>query len=102
MLGFIYREYIKYLNSKTNALVYIEELNKLEKFSTLLNCSYCNETNVVTFLPEEVPNFTCTKCQNINNVKLTFTVARVSTPTPSMNDFNKIISEPQQQHNIQL
>lgn len=75
--------------------VYLAELDKIEKLSTILNCAYCNEPALVTFLPDQTPELQCEKCKNNSSVKLHFTVARQTTaPTP--------LSEPQTTHNIKL
>lgn len=75
--------------------VYLAELEKIEKLSTLLNCAYCNETCLVTFLPEVAPELKCAKCNNTSSVKLHFTVARQTNIVTAL-------SEPQKNHNIKL
>lgn len=99
IIGYMYSIYI---TSKYKREVLIAELDKLERLSTLLNCVYCNTQNIVTFLPNEVPDFTCEKCSQLNSVKLQFTVARSTNTVPNITDFDKIIKEPQSNHNIKL
>ena len=79
---------------------YLAELNYLEKLSTILNCAYCNHPNIVTFLPEEIPNIICEKCKNTSSIKLQFSVSRTTLPAgdPSMS----ILKEPQTTHKIKL
>ena len=76
------------------------ELDKLEKLSTILNCAYCDHQNVFTFLPDEVPDLKCEKCQNTNSVKLHFTVARTTSNAPT--DIASILKEPQTNNKINL
>jgi len=83
------------------ASVHLAELDKLEKLSTIINCAYCNASNVITFLPEEVPLVKCDKCNNTSNVKLHFTISR-QTSIASNNDIESILKEPQKNHNIKL
>jgi hypothetical protein len=99
IIGYMYSTYV---TSKYKREVLIAELDKLERLSTLLNCVYCNTQNIVTFLPNEVPDFTCEKCGQSNSVKLQFTVARSTNTVPNITDFDKIIKEPQSNHNIKL
>jgi hypothetical protein len=63
-----------YLKEKTTQ----KELDILEPLSTILNCAYCNHTNVMTFLPDEseTSEFTCSKCEKKNSVRIQFVVAR--------------------------
>jgi hypothetical protein len=55
-----------------------KELDILEPLSTILNCAYCNHKNMMTFLPDEMETseFTCTKCEKKNSVRIQFVVAR--------------------------
>jgi hypothetical protein len=59
-----------------------KELDFLEPLSSMLDCAYCNTTNVITFLPNqnERIEFECTKCKNKNLVNLVFSVARITGP----------------------
>lgn len=59
-----------------------KELDKLEPLSTILECAYCTESNLITFFPNqnERIEFECTKCKNKNLVNLSFSVARVTQP----------------------
>jgi hypothetical protein len=59
-----------------------KELDKLEPLSTILDCAYCNEQNLLSFFPNqnERIEFECTKCENKNLVNLSFSVARVTKP----------------------
>lgn len=91
-----------YTYSNYKKTVYLAELDKLEKLSTILNCAYCNEPAVITFLPDQVPTLVCDKCQNSNSVKLQFTVARTTTITPTQNSISTALKEPQKTHNIKL
>jgi hypothetical protein len=75
---------------------FLAELEKLESLSTILNCAYCEEPNVKSFVPNDDANFVCTKCNNENTVVVQFSVARTTTPV------NSILSEPQKNHNIKL
>jgi transcription elongation factor Elf1 len=54
------------------------QLDNLEPLSTILQCSYCNQQNVMTFVPDESETFqfTCLKCEKKNSVKIQFVVAR--------------------------
>jgi len=99
IIGYMYSTYV---TSKYKRDILIAELDKLERLSTLLNCVYCNTQNIVTFLPNEVPDFMCEKCSQPNNVKLQFTVARSTNTAPNITDFDKIIKEPLTNHNIKL
>ena len=79
---------------------YLAELNFLEKLSTILNCAYCNQPNIVTFLPEEIPNIICEKCKNTSSIKLQFSVSR--TTLPVTDSVTSILKEPQPTHKIKL
>jgi len=59
-----------------------KELDKLEKLSTILNCAYCNQPNLMTFVPEnnERIEFVCDHCKKTNLVTLQFIVARITEP----------------------
>lgn len=63
-----------YLKEKTTQ----KELDLLEPLSTILNCAYCSHNNVMTFLPDEseTSEFTCSKCEKKNSVRIQFVVAR--------------------------
>jgi hypothetical protein len=57
-----------------------KELDVLEPLSTFLECAYCKEVNIMTFLPNqnERIEFDCDKCKNKNLVNIAFTVARIT------------------------
>lgn len=59
-----------------------KELDKLENLSTILNCAYCNQANIMTFLPEDNNRieFTCEGCKKKNLVTMQFVVARLTEP----------------------
>jgi hypothetical protein len=59
-----------------------KELDSLEPLSTLLDCSYCNKPNVMTFLPDqrERAEFVCTECNKTNLVNIQFFVSRITEP----------------------
>lgn len=69
---------ISYFVEKTKQ----KELDKLENLSTILNCAYCNQPNVMTFLPQDTSRleFECDSCKKKNVVTIGFTVARVTEP----------------------
>jgi transcription elongation factor Elf1 len=60
------------------------ELNKLENLSTILECAYCSQKNLLTFIPEqnERTEFICSSCDKENAVIINFTVARVTEAIP--------------------
>lgn len=62
------------------------ELNKLENLSTLLQCAYCQEKNVVTFLPDQTERIemSCNKCNKKSVVSIGFTVAQITDPVSAM------------------
>ena len=91
-----------YTYSNYRKTIYLAELDKLEKLSTILNCAYCNEPAVVTFLPDQVPDLSCDKCKNTSSVKLQFAVTRITTIPPSHNSISAALKEPQKTHNINL
>jgi uncharacterized membrane protein len=57
-----------------------KELDKLENLSTILNCAYCNQPNVMTFLPQNTSRLEleCDSCKKKNVVTIGFTVARIT------------------------
>jgi hypothetical protein len=59
-----------------------KELDVLEPLSTILECAYCNTSNIMTFLPDqnERAEFICTSCNKTNLVNIQFTVARITEP----------------------
>ena len=59
-----------------------KELDKLENLSTILNCAYCNEPNLMTFKPEDNNRveFVCDQCKKKNLVTMQFIVARITEP----------------------
>jgi hypothetical protein len=59
-----------------------KELEKIENLSTILNCAYCNQQNLMTFLPDDGENmeFVCDHCKKKNSVKINFIVARITEP----------------------
>jgi hypothetical protein len=59
-----------------------KELDVLEPLSTILECAYCNTSNIMTFLPDqnERAEFVCTSCSKTNLVNIQFTVARITEP----------------------
>jgi transcription elongation factor Elf1 len=59
-----------------------KELEVLEPLSTILECAYCNTSNVMTFLPDqnERAEFSCSSCNEKNSVTIQFVVARVTKP----------------------
>lgn len=71
---------INYYKEKTKQI----ELNKLENLSTILECAYCSQKNLLTFIPEqnERTEFTCTSCNKENAVIINFTVARITDSLP--------------------
>ena len=78
IFSFIGDIFTSYFKEKTKQ----KELDKLEPLSTILECAYCTEPNLITFLPNqnERIEFECTKCKNKNLVNLSFSVARVTQP----------------------
>ena len=97
IIGYVIATYT-YSHYKSTA--YMAELEVLEKLSTLLNCAYCNQPNVITFLPDNIPDLKCDQCGSISSVKLHFTVAR--TTTAISNKVSLTLKEPQTTHNIKL
>ena len=59
-----------------------KQLDVLEPLSTILECSYCGDNNVMTFLPDqnERIEFTCKSCEKKNLVNIQFVVARITEP----------------------
>jgi hypothetical protein len=59
-----------------------KELDKLENLSTILNCAYCNESNLMIFKPEDNNRieFVCEHCKKKNLVTMQFIVARITEP----------------------
>ena len=59
-----------------------KQLEKLESLSTILNCSYCNKQNIMTFTPDDNARmeFKCDHCDKTNLVTLQFVVARLTEP----------------------
>ena len=59
-----------------------KELEALEPLSTILECSYCNTSNVMTFLADqnERAEFVCSSCNKKNLVSIQFVVARITEP----------------------
>lgn len=59
-----------------------KELDALEPLSTILECAYCNTSNVMTFLPDqnERAEFECSSCKKTNLVNIQFVVARITEP----------------------
>jgi hypothetical protein len=57
-----------------------KELEKLENLSTILECAYCNKSNIMTFLPEDNSRveFKCNHCEKKNMVTIQFLVARIT------------------------
>jgi hypothetical protein len=64
----------------------IKELDKLEPLSTLLQCSYCQRKNIITFLPDQTERveFECDSCKKKNLVTIGFTVAQITEPVSVM------------------
>lgn len=69
---------VSYFKEKTKQ----KELDKLENLSTILNCAYCNQPNIMTFLPNDNSKleFTCESCKKQNSVTMNFVVARLTEP----------------------
>lgn len=63
-----------------------KEIEKLEQLSTLLECAYCKQLNVITFIPDQNQRieFDCDKCNKRNVVTMNFTVARVTDTSITM------------------
>lgn len=78
ILSFLKDVIVNYFKEKTKQ----KQLDYLEPLSSILECAYCNESNLVTFFPNqnERIEFECTKCKNKNLVNLVFSVARVTEP----------------------
>lgn len=59
-----------------------KQLDTLEPLSTILECAYCGESNVMTFLPDQTERseFICTSCEKKNFVNIQFVVARITEP----------------------
>lgn len=66
------------LNSYLTQRSIQKQLDNLEPLSTILQCSYCNQQNVMTFVPDESETFqfSCLQCDKKNSVKIQFVVAR--------------------------
>lgn len=64
-----------------------KELDVLEPLSTILQCAYCETSNVMTFLPDqnERAEFTCASCEKKNLVNIQFVVARITEPVVTNN-----------------
>lgn len=69
---------VSYFKEKTKQ----KELDKLESLSTILNCAYCNQFNIMTFIPNDNSKleFTCESCKKQNSVTMNFVVARLTEP----------------------
>jgi hypothetical protein len=63
-----------------------KELDKLENLSTILQCAYCQEKNVITFLPDRAERIEmpCNKCGKKSVVSIGFTVAQITDPVSIM------------------
>jgi hypothetical protein len=57
-----------------------KQLDTLEPLSTILECSYCNTKNVMTFLPDENQRveMECESCKKRSIVNMQFVVARIT------------------------
>jgi transcription elongation factor Elf1 len=55
-----------------------KELDKLENLSTILECAYCSDKNILTFIPDqnEKLEFTCVSCNKLNSVIMQFSVIK--------------------------
>ncbi len=62
------------------------ELEKISNLSSILSCAACNESNIITFIPDnqERVEFDCGKCGKKNVVTIQFAVAVVSSPVDSL------------------
>jgi hypothetical protein len=69
-----------------------KQLDALEPLSTILECAYCNHSNLITFNPNqnERIEFTCSSCSNKNLVNIGFSVARITEPVsvPTLTGIN--------------
>ena len=63
-----------------------KELDKLENLSTILQCAYCQEKNVMIFLPDQTERIemSCNKCNKKSVVSIGFTVAQITDPVSVM------------------
>jgi hypothetical protein len=66
------------INSYIKQQTIQKELDVLEPLSTILECSYCNQKNLMIFNPDDIETseFSCSECQKKNSVKIQFVVAR--------------------------
>ena len=71
---------ISFFKEKTRQM----ELDKLENLSTILECSYCSERNILTFIPDQNKKleFTCSSCNKLNSVIMQFTVIKQNETIP--------------------
>lgn len=81
------------INSYLKQQTMQKELDALENLSTILECAYCNQKNIMTFIPDEleVSEFICSKCEKKNSVRIQFVVAR-QTELPQIPTSSKGIS----------
>jgi transcription elongation factor Elf1 len=80
LYGFIAKIIVNFFREKTKQL----EISKLENLSTILECSYCNSKNILTFIPDqnEKLEFTCSSCNKLNSVIMQFTVIKQNETLP--------------------
>jgi hypothetical protein len=80
-----------YLTQKTK----LKEIEKLEQLSSILECSYCKQKNVITFIPDENERleFDCMACNKTNVVNIHFTVARITEPAIPLPTLKELSTE---------
>jgi hypothetical protein len=70
------------IKTNTNKKLRELELKKLENLSTILECSYCNKKNLMSFIPDDTERieFICEHCKKKNLVNIQFIVSQISEP----------------------
>lgn len=80
LYSFVSTLIVNFYREKTKQL----ELQKLENLSTILECAYCGNKNILTFIPDqnEKLEFVCESCNKPNTVIMQFTVIRQNETVP--------------------
>lgn len=80
LYSFISTLIVNYYREKTKQI----ELEKIENLSTILECAYCNDKNILTFIPDqnEKLDFECNSCNKMNTVIMQFSVIKQNETLP--------------------
>jgi hypothetical protein len=90
VLGFLFGQISETTAAINNKRLENDRIKEFVKQASIVNCSYCEESNFIPIRLDERNEFDCDKCKEKNAVHISVTSSRITTPLDKLNiDINE-------------